>query len=97
MNKYEETIKNIENHWDTNPLSGAIVATRKPQDSEINPTVNYCVDGSMSHCTAGTTWKEQKRCKHAEKSTVANRCMSYIESIDGHCDCLQAQINTQQK
>lgn len=52
---------------------------------------NYCVAGLMSRCSAGTVWHEQKRCKYAEKSTVSNRCMHFIEAIDGHCDCAEAQ------
>jgi hypothetical protein len=52
---------------------------------------NYCVAGLMSRCGAGTVWNEQKRCKYAEKSTVRNRCMHFIEAIDGHCDCVEAQ------
>jgi hypothetical protein len=53
---------------------------------------NYCVAGLMSHCSAGTVWDEQKRCKYAEKSTVSNRCMHFIEAIGGHCDCVEAQM-----
>ena len=53
--------------------------------------VNYCVAGLMSRCGAGTVWNDQRRCKFAEKSTVSNRCMHFIEAIDGHCDCEQAQ------
>ena len=53
--------------------------------------VNYCVTGLMSRCSAGTVWNDQKRCKFAEKSTVSNRCMHFIEAIDGHCDCVEAQ------
>ena len=53
--------------------------------------VNYCVAGLMSRCSAGTIWNDQQRCKFAEKSTVSNRCMHYIEAIGGHCDCEQAQ------
>jgi hypothetical protein len=52
---------------------------------------NFCVAGLMSRCSAGTVWNEQKRCKYAEKSTVSNRCMHFIEAIDGHCDCAEAQ------
>ena len=33
----------------------------------------------------------QKICKYAEKSTVSNRCMHFIEAIGGHCDCAAAQ------
>jgi hypothetical protein len=54
-------------------------------------SVNYCVAGLMSHCSAGTVWDEQKRCKYAEKSSVKNRCMHFIEAIGGHCDCVEAQ------
>ncbi len=53
--------------------------------------LNYCVSGLMCRCSAGRVWDEQKRCKFSEKSTVSNRCMYYIEAIDGHCDCLEAQ------
>jgi hypothetical protein len=52
---------------------------------------NYCVAGLMSRCSAGTVWNDQKRCKYAEKSTVSNRCMHFIEAIDGHCDSAEAQ------
>ena len=52
---------------------------------------NYCVAGLMSRCSAGKVWNDQNRCKFAEKSTVSNRCMYYIEAIDGHCDCEEAQ------
>ena len=52
---------------------------------------NYCVAGLMSRCGAGKVWNDQRRCKFAEKSTVSNRCMHYIEAIGGHCDCEQAQ------
>jgi hypothetical protein len=53
--------------------------------------VNYCVAGLMSHCGAGAAWDEQKKCKYAEKSSVRNRCMHFIEAIGGHCDCVEAQ------
>jgi hypothetical protein len=53
--------------------------------------VNYCVAGLMSRCSAGTVWDDQNRCKFAEKSTINNRCMYYIEVIGGHCDCEEAQ------
>jgi len=45
----------------------------------------------MSHCGAGSFWQEQKKCKFARKSTVSDRCMHFIESIGGHCDCVEAQ------
>ena len=62
------------------------------ETNEVRPDcVNYCVAGLMSHCSAGTVWETQKRCKYAEKSSVSNRCMHFIEAIDGHCDCFEAQ------
>ena len=54
-------------------------------------SVNYCVPGIMSRCSAGLIWQEQKKCKFANKSTVSDRCMHYIESIYGHCDSVEAQ------
>lgn len=63
---------------------------RKTQD--VRPGfVNCCVAGLMSRCSAGTVWNDQKICKFAEKSTVSNRCMHFIEAIGGHCDCAEAQ------
>jgi len=64
----------------------------REETNEVRPgCVNYCVTGLMSHCSAGAVWDEQKRCKYAEKSSVSNRCMHFIEAIDGHCDCVEAQ------
>jgi hypothetical protein len=54
-------------------------------------SVNYCKPGIMSRCSAGLIWQEQKKCKFANKSTVSERCMHYIESIYGHCDSVEAQ------
>ena len=63
---------------------------RKTHDARSD-CVNYCVAGLMSRCSAGTVWNDQKMCKYAEKSTVSNRCMHFIEAIGGHCDCAEAQ------
>jgi len=54
-------------------------------------SVNYCIPGIMSRCSAGLIWQEQKKCKFSRKSTVGDRCMHYIESIYGHCDSVEAQ------
>ncbi len=54
-------------------------------------SVNYCIPGAMSRCSAGLIWQEQKKCRYAIKSTVSDRCMHYIESINGHCDSVDAQ------
>ena len=53
--------------------------------------VNYCLPGIMSRCSAGLIWQDQRKCKYAIKSTVGDRCMHFIESIDGHCDSVYAQ------
>ena len=64
----------------------------REETREVRPgCANYCVAGLMSRCSAGTAWNAQKRCKFAEKSTVSNRCMHFIEAIGGHCDCAEAQ------
>jgi len=64
---------------------------RKDDFTDRLECANYCVAGLMSRCSAGTVWNDQNRCKFAEKSTVSDRCMHYIEAIGGHCDCEQAQ------
>jgi len=60
--------------------------------SRIQTTgANYCVPGLMSRCGAGASPEKQRKCRYFKKSTVSNRCMHYIEAIEGHCDCLEAQ------
>ena len=59
--------------------------------------INYCVTGLLSRCSAGTVWDEQNKCKFSEKSTISHRCMYYIEAIDGHCDCVEAQSEMRMK
>ena len=56
-----------------------------------NKPANYCMPGLLSKCAAGTTWVAQRLCGFAVKSKVSNKCMNYIEAIDGHCDCMDAQ------
>lgn len=53
--------------------------------------VNYCIPGTMSRCSAGIVWESQKKCKFSIKSSVGDRCMHYIPSLDGHCDSVDAQ------
>jgi hypothetical protein len=60
-------------------------------ENQKSDKMNFCIPGVMSRCGAGKSWEEQKRCKYAKKSSVSQRCMYYIESIDGHCDCIEAQ------
>jgi hypothetical protein len=56
---------------------------------------NFCVPGILSKCGAGATWTEHRHCKFAKKSTSSDKCMHYIEAIDGHCDCLDAQKDSE--
>ena len=53
--------------------------------------LNFCVPGILSKCGAGTVWYGHRHCRYAVKSHFANKCMFYIEAIDGHCDCIDAQ------
>ena len=52
---------------------------------------NFCVPGILSKCGAGTSWSGHRHCTFAKKSRVSNKCIHYIEAIDGHCDCIDAQ------
>ncbi|MDJ0819131.1 MAG: hypothetical protein QNJ58_23170 [Desulfobacterales bacterium] len=63
---------------------------RKQHCAEL-ANVNYCIPGVMSRCSAGLIWQDQRRCKYAIKSTVSDRCMHYITSLNGHCDSVDAQ------
>ena len=54
-------------------------------------SLNCCIHGLLSKCSAGETWREHRVCKYAIKSGFAVRCMHYNVSTDGHCDCLAAQ------
>ena len=54
-------------------------------------SVNHCIPGILSKCGAGTTWAEHRLCSFAVKSDFANKCMYYNQSMDGHCDCIDAQ------
>ena len=54
-------------------------------------SVNHCIPGILSKCGAGTTWTEQRLCRFAVKSDFANKCMYYNQTMEGHCDCIDAQ------
>ena len=79
------------NNHNVNLLNEVKVRNTKPG------LVNYCIPDVLSHCGAGTNWEAQKKCKFAEKSLISNRCMYYIETIDGHCDCVEAQSEQKDK
>jgi hypothetical protein len=53
--------------------------------------VNCCIAGFMSRCGAGPCVIDQQACKFFRRSSVADRCMHYCVSLDGHCDCVDAQ------
>jgi hypothetical protein len=53
--------------------------------------VNHCIRGLFSKCGAGNTLLEHRLCRFAIKSEFSNKCMYYNESMNGHCDCLDAQ------
>jgi hypothetical protein len=59
--------------------------------------VNYCIGGFMSHCGAGPCLFDQQACKFFRKSSVGERCMHYCVSLDGHCDCVDAQQEMKRK
>jgi hypothetical protein len=53
--------------------------------------LNFCIPGLLSKCGAGTSWSGHRHCTFANRSEFSNKCMHYIEAIDGHCDCVDAQ------
>jgi hypothetical protein len=54
----------------------------------------FCKREFMSICTADSV-DEQKRCRFYQKSSYSDRCMFFI--FDKYCDCLEAQINTEEQ
>lgn len=52
---------------------------------------NYCACEIMSKCTAGSSWREHRECKFSRKSSSGDHCMYYRDTINGHCDCVDAQ------
>ena len=52
---------------------------------------NYCACGMMSKCTAGSSWRAHRECKFSRKSSSGDHCMYYRDTINGHCDCVNAQ------
>jgi hypothetical protein len=53
----------------------------------------FCKRDIMSICTAASE-SDQKGCKFYKKSSFGDRCMHFI--FEEYCDCLEAQIATQQ-
>jgi hypothetical protein len=52
---------------------------------------NLCAMGMLSICAARRSWSDQKRCRFYRKASYSERCMHLVESIDGHCDNVDAQ------
>jgi hypothetical protein len=50
-----------------------------------------CLQGPMSRCSQVGVWDKQSICFFSEESMTGPRCMYWIESIDCHCDCMEAQ------
>jgi hypothetical protein len=75
-------------HYSDDKIDNSPISAKSKQDLQ---KVNYCIPGILSKCSAGTSWAEQRFCKFSIKSDYANKCMYFIESMDGHCDCLDAQ------
>jgi hypothetical protein len=48
----------------------------------------------MSRCGAGPGVINQRACKFFKRSSAGDRCMHYCVSLDGHCDCVDAQQET---
>jgi len=60
----------------------------------LNDRICFCKRDIMSICTANSE-SEQKNCNFYIKSSFSDRCMHFM--FDEYCDCLDAQIATQQK
>jgi hypothetical protein len=59
----------------------------------LNERLCFCKRDIMSICTAASE-SEQKNCKFYKKASFSDRCMHFM--FDEYCDCLDAQIATQQ-
>ena len=76
-------------HGSNDKIDNILISAKSQQNLQ---KANNCIPGILSKCSAGTNWTEQTVCRYAIKSDYAkNKCMYYIETIEGHCDCLDAQ------
>jgi hypothetical protein len=57
--------------------------------------VNLCAPDLLSLCGARESLHDQKRCRYYRKASHADRCMHLVESINGHCDSVDAQRDGQ--
>ena len=58
-----------------------------------NEKLCFCKIDIVSICTAANE-NEQKKCKFFKKSSSSDKCMYLM--FDEYCDCLEAQLETQQ-
>jgi hypothetical protein len=80
------------NHFDINAvyLGGLFQMTSTRNNLNIK-SINYCIPGIISMCSAGVNWVEHRVCKFALESSIADRCRFYIEATDGVCSCPAAK------
>ena len=60
----------------------------------LNERLCFCKRDVMSICMAESE-REQKNCKFYKQSSFTDRCMYLM--FDEFCDCLEAQVATEQK
>ena len=53
--------------------------------------ISLCLQGTMSRCSQIGVWDKQSICFFSEESMTSSRCMYWIETINGPCDCMEAQ------
>ena len=75
-------------HCSEDKIDNIQISTKNQQNLE---KVNYCIPDILSKCSAGKLWDEQRFCKYSIKSDFESKCMYFIESRNGHCDCYEAQ------
>ena len=59
-----------------------------------NEKLCFCKIDIVSICTAASE-SEQKKCKFYKKSSFSDKCMYLV--FDEYCDCMEAQVATQQE
>ena len=59
-----------------------------------NEKLCFCKIDIVSICTAASQ-SEQKKCKFYKKSSFSDKCMYLM--FDQYCDCMEAQVATQQE
>jgi hypothetical protein len=59
-------------------------------------SVNLCAPDLLSICGARESVNDQKRCRYYRKASRSERCMHFVEAIDGHCTSVEAQRNGRQ-